>query len=177
MAGTGGRREDQILTVGLERAKGTRSIYIPFEGGANVAVQRVDKPVDSTVNNPIMAVSQWRFGSLRPLCVFDDERMPCEARIAGSLSWCDIPTCKEAGVPTDYLMLRGTFMVSGVTPEQQGFHVELMKKVRATPEWPEYMERGAFNQGFMAGADHVKGIGPATKRHRRLMTEAGFMAR
>ena len=31
------------------------------------------------------------------------------------MSWNDIPTCKEAGVDVDYLMLRGIFMAGGVT--------------------------------------------------------------
>jgi len=177
MAGTGSKQEDQILTVGLEKATGTKFIYIPFKGGGDVAVQLVGKHVDSTVNNPIEAVAQWRAGTLRPLCVFDDERMPYKAKVTDTMSWNDIPTCKEAGVPTDYLMLRGIFMAPGVTPDQQAFFVELMKKVRATPEWKEYMEKGAFNQSFMAGGDYLKWVEAAEKNHRTLMTEAGFLAK
>jgi len=41
-----------------------------------VATQLVGGHVDSTVNNPIEAVAQWRAGSLRPLCVFDTKRLP-----------------------------------------------------------------------------------------------------
>jgi len=177
MAGTGSKQEDQILTVGLEKATGTKFIYIPFKGGGDVAVQLVGKHVDSTVNNPIEAVAQWRAGSLRPLCVFDDERMPYKAKITDTMSWNDIPTCKEAGVPTDYVMLRGIFMAPGVTPDQQAYYVELMRKVRATPDWKEYMEKGAFNQSFMVGADYVKWVDAAEKTHRQLMTEAGFLAK
>jgi tripartite-type tricarboxylate transporter receptor subunit TctC len=177
MAGTGSKQEDQILTVGLEKATGTKFIYIPFKGGGDVAVQLVGKHVDSTVNNPIEAVAQWRAGSLRPLCVFDDERMPYKAKITDTMSWNDIPTCKEAGVPTDYVMLRGIFMPPGVTADQQAYYVELMKKVRATPDWKEYMEKGAFNQSFMVGADYVKWVDAAEKNHRQLMTEAGFLAK
>jgi putative tricarboxylic transport membrane protein len=177
MAGTGSKQEDQILTVGLEKATGTKFIYIPFKGGGDVAVQLVGKHVDSTVNNPIEAVAQWRAGSLRPLCVFDDERMPYKAKVTDTQSWYDIPTCKEAGVPTEYLMLRGIFMSPGVTPEQQAFYVELLKKVRSTPEWKDYMEKGAFNQTFMAGAEYVKWVEAAEKTHRTLMTEAGFLAK
>ncbi|MBN8493585.1 MAG: tripartite tricarboxylate transporter substrate binding protein [Burkholderiales bacterium] len=177
MAGTGSKQEDQILTVGLEKATGTKFIYIPFKGGGDVAVQLVGKHVDSTVNNPIEAVAQWRAGSLRPLCVFDDERMPYKAKITDTMSWNDIPTCKEAGVPTDYVMLRGIFMPPGVTADQQAYYVELMKKVRATPDWKEYMEKGAFNQSFMVGADYIKWVDAAEKNHRQLMTEAGFLAK
>jgi putative tricarboxylic transport membrane protein len=177
MAGTGSKQEDQILTVGLEKATGTKFIYIPFKGGGDVAVQLVGKHVDSTVNNPIEAVAQWRAGSLRPLCVFDDTRMPYKSKVTDSLSWGDIPTCKEAGVSTDYVMLRGIFMAPGVTPQQQAYYVELMKKVTATPEWKDFMEKGAFNQTFMAGTDYVKWLTSAELNHRALMTEAGFLAK
>jgi putative tricarboxylic transport membrane protein len=115
MGGTGSKQEDQILTVGIEKATGTKFIYVPFKGGGEVAVQLVGNHVDSTVNNPIEAVAQWRAGSLRPLCVFDEQRMPYKGKVTDKQSWYDIPTCKEAGVPTNYVMLRGIFMAPGVT--------------------------------------------------------------
>ena len=177
MAGTGSKQEDQILTVGIEKATGTKFIYVPFKGGGDVAVQLVGKHVDSTVNNPIEAVAQWRAGSLRPLCVFDDERMPYKAKVTDSQSWYDIPTCKEAGVPTDYLMLRGIFMPGGVTAEQTAFYVDLLKKVHDTPDWKDYMEKGAFNTSFMTGAQYTKWLEGAEAMHRTLMTEAGFLAK
>lgn len=177
MGGTGSKQEDQILTVGLEKATGTKFIYVPFKGGGEVAVQLVGKHIDSTVNNPIEAVAQWRAGQLRPLCVFDDERMPYKAKVTATQSWNDIPTCKEAGVPTDYVMLRGIFMAPGVTADQTAFYVNMMKKVRETPEWKDYMEKGAFNQTFMAGADFTKWLEGAEKQHRTLMAEAGFLAK
>jgi putative tricarboxylic transport membrane protein len=175
MAGTGSKQEDQILTVALEKATGTKFIYIPFKGGGDVAVQLVGNHVDSTVNNPIEAVAQWRAGSLKPLCVFDDERMPYKAKVTDKESWNDVPTCKEAGVPTKYLMLRGIFMPPGATPEQLAFYVDLMNKVRATPEWKDYMEKGAFNQTFMSGEPFRKWLEGAEAQHRTLMTEAGFL--
>jgi tripartite-type tricarboxylate transporter receptor subunit TctC len=177
MAGTGSKQEDQILTVGLEKATGTKFIYVPFKGGGEVAVQLVGKHVDSTVNNPIEAVAQWRAGSLRALCVFDDERMPYKAKVTDTLSWYDVPTCKEAGVPTDYVMLRGIFMPPGVTPDQLAFYVDMLKKVAATPEWKDYMEKGAFNQSFMTGAEFSKWLTSAEALHQTLMVEAGFMAK
>ena len=102
-------------------------------------MQLVGKHIDSTVNNPIEAVAQWRAGALRPLCVFDDTRMPYKNKVTDTQSWSDIHTCSEAGVPTDYVMLRGIFMAGGVTPEQVAFYVDLMKKVRETPEWKKFM--------------------------------------
>jgi len=177
MGGTGSKQEDQIITVGLEKATGTKFIYIPFKGGGDVAVQLVGKHIDSSVNNPIEAVAQWRAGALRPLCVFDDTRMPFKEKVTATQSWADIPTCKESGVPTDYVMLRGIFMAPGVTAEQTAYYVDLMKKVRETPEWKEFMEKGAFNTTTMSGTDYVKWLTSAEILHRQLMTEAGFLAK
>jgi len=175
MGGTGSKQEDQILTVGFEKATGTKFIYVPYKGGGEVAVQLVGKHVDATVNNPIEAVAQWRAGTLRPLCVFDDTRMPFKEKVTTTQSWGDIPTCKEAGVPTDYVMLRGIFMAPGVTPDQTAYYVDLLTKVRATPDWKEYMEKGAFNTTTMSGAEFRKWLEGAETNHRQLMTEAGFL--
>ncbi len=177
MGGTGSKQEDQIITVGLEKATGTKFIYVPYKGGGEVAVQLVGGHINSTVNNPIEAVAQWRAGALRPLCVFDDTRMPYKEKVTDTQSWNDIPTCKEAGVPTDYVMLRGIFMAPGVTAEQTAYYVDLLKKVRETPDWKEYMEKGAFNTTAMTGTDYVKWLSNAEILHRQLMTEAGFLAK
>ena len=177
MGGTGSKQEDQIITVGLEKATGTKFIYIPFKGGGEVAVQLVGKHIDSSVNNPVEAVAQWRAGKLRALCVFDDKRMTYTAKITGTQAWSDIPTCKESGIPMDYQMLRGIFMPAGVTADQKGFYVNLIQKIRATPEWIDFMEKGAFNQTYMAGADFEKWVASAETIHHGLMQEAGFLAK
>ena len=177
MGGTGSKQEDQIITVAIEKAAGVKFTYIPFKGGGDVAVQLVGKHIDSSVNNPIEAVGQWRAGKLRPLCVFDDTRMPYKNKVTDTMSWSDIPTCKEAGVPTDYVMLRGIFMPGGVTKPQVDFYVNLFKQVRETPEWKDFMEKGAFNTTFMSGAEYTKWVEKTENVHRGLMSEAGFLAK
>jgi tripartite-type tricarboxylate transporter receptor subunit TctC len=176
MGGTGSKQEDQIITVALEKATGAKFTYIPYKGGGEVAVQLVGNHVNSSVNNPIEAVAQWRAGKLKPLCVFDGKNLPVKDKIAGDVSWADIPTCKSQGLNIEYVMLRGVFMTPGATPDQVAFYVDLLKKVRETPEWKTLMHDGAFNQTFMAGADYAKWVEKEEARHRGLMKEAGFLA-
>jgi len=176
MGGTGSKQEDQIITVAIEKATGTKFTYVPFKGGGDVAVQLVGKHIDSSVNNPIEAVAQWRAGSLRPLCVFDDAPMPYKTKVTETMSWSDIPPCKQAGVGVDYLMLRGIFMPAGVTKDQVDFYVDLFKKVRETADWKKFMEDGAFNTTFMTGADYAKWVETAENTHKTLMKEAGFLS-
>jgi putative tricarboxylic transport membrane protein len=176
MGGTGSKQEDQIITVAVEKAIDTKFTYIPYKGGGEVAVQLVGNHVDSTVNNPIEAVAQWRGGKLRPLCVFDAQPMAYDEPIADGKSWKDIPTCKSQGLEMEYLMLRGIFMPPKATKDQVEYYVELFKKVRATPEWQDFMKSGAFNTTFLTGADYAKWVEAEQKRHEVLMKEAGFLA-
>jgi tripartite-type tricarboxylate transporter receptor subunit TctC len=53
--------------------------------------------------------------------------------------------------------------------------VNLLQKVRETPEWKDYMEKGAFNQTYMTGNDFKQWLEKAETTHRDLMKEAGFL--
>jgi tripartite-type tricarboxylate transporter receptor subunit TctC len=176
MGGTGSKQEDQIITVNIEKQTGAKFTYIPYKGGGEVATQLVGKHVDSTVNNPIEAVAQWRGGALRPLCVFDAQRMPYKEKVTKDMSWNDIPTCKDSGLDVEYLMLRGIFMPGGVTPDQVKYYVDVLDKVRTTPEWKKFIEEGAYNTTTMTGKPYTEWVTKNEELHQNLMKEAGFLA-
>ena len=177
MGGTGSKQEDQIITVNLEKQTGTKFTYVPFKGGGEVATQLVGKHIDSTVNNPIEAVAQWRAGTLRPLCVFDGKRMPYPDKITKDMSWADIPTCKESGVDVEYTMLRGIFMPGAVKPEEVKYYVDLLDKVKQTPEWKAFLSNGAFNTTSMSGKQYADWVAKNEQLHMGLMKDAGFLAK
>ena len=176
MGGTGSKQEDQIITAAITRTTQVPFTYVPFRGGGEVAVQLVGKHIDATVNNPIEAVTHWRSGALRPLCVFDSKRLPVTDKMTETQAWSDIPTCKEAGLNVEYLMLRGILMPPGATPAQVKFYTDLMDKVRQTPEWAELLKQGAFNPTTMTGKPFETWLANEETRHKTLMQEAGFLA-
>jgi putative tricarboxylic transport membrane protein len=170
IGGTGSKQEDQIITAAIEKAIGARFTYIPYKGGGEVAVQLVGNHIDSSVNNPIEAVAQWRGDKLRPLCVFDGKTMEYDEKIAGGMSWKDIPTCKSQGLDMKYLMLSGVFMSPKATKDQVDYYIDLFKKVRATPDWQEFMKSGAFNTTFLdcrSGTASLRGLRGARIRYLR----------
>ena len=73
-------------------------------------------------------------------------------------------------------MSSNIFMAPGVTPEQTRFYVDLLAKVRALPEWRDFMDKGAFNQTTLSGQAFFDWLGKTEQMHRVLMREAGFMA-
>jgi tripartite-type tricarboxylate transporter receptor subunit TctC len=73
-------------------------------------------------------------------------------------------------------MLRGIFMPPGATPDQVAFYTDLFKKLRALPEWKDFMDKGAFNNTALTGAEFVDWLGKNEQMHRVLMRDAGFLA-
>jgi tripartite-type tricarboxylate transporter receptor subunit TctC len=169
MGGTGSKQEDQIITVQMEQALGGKFTYVPFKGGGEVCVNLVGKHVDSTVNNPIECVSHWKAGRVRPLAVFDPERIPDQ-------EWKDIPTVKEAlGVDLQYQMLRGIFGAPGMPKEAVDWYVAFLKKVYDTPDFQDYLHKGALKGAFTTGAEYVKWVEGAEKLHKDLMEKGGLV--
>ena len=175
MGGTGSKQEDQIITIAVEKAAGAKIAYVPFKGGGDVATQLVGKHVNSSVNNPIEAVSQWKAGNLKPLCVFDEQRMAYSDKVTGTTAWSDIPTCKESGIDFSYLMLRGIFTVPGTEKDAVDYYIGVLDKVRETPEWKDFMAKGAFNTTSLSGQEFVEWLGKTEELHKGLMTDAGLV--
>lgn len=169
MAGTGSAQEDQIITIQLEQSQGVKFTYVPFKGGGEVCVNLVGKHVDSTVNNPIECVSHWKAGRVRPLAVFDPERIP-------DGEWKEIPTIKEAlGADISYNMLRGIFGPPDMPKEAVDWYVGFLRKVSDTPEFKEYIGKGALKPAFLTGPEYVKWVQDAEQLHRDLMTKGGLL--
>ena len=176
MGGTSSKREDQVIAASVEQMGGVKFTYIPYKGGSEVSTQLVGKHIDANVNNPSESIAQWRANQVRALCVFDRQRMEFSAKVTEKQSWADIPTCKEQGLDVQYTMLRGFFLPGGVSPEQTAFYADVMKKVVATPEWKEYLERNALKPEFVTGQAFSDFLGKDEVRHREIMKKAGFLS-
>ena len=152
MGGTGSKQEDQIITAAIEQKTGVKFTYVPYKGGGTVATQLVGGHINSTVNNPIEQVAHWRAGSTRPLCVFDGQAHALSGQDHQDHVLARHPDLQVAGASTsNTLMLRGIMTTPGVSQDVVDYYVDVLKKVRATPEWKAFMEKGAFNQSFMTG--------------------------
>ena len=169
MGGTGSKQEDQIITVQVEQALGVKFTYVPFKGGGEVCVNLVGKHVDSTVNNPIECVSHWKAGRVRPLAVFDPERIP-------DPDWKDIPTVKEAlGLDIQYNMLRGIFGAPDMPKEAVDWYIGFLRKVYDTKDFQDYLHKGALKAAFTTGAEYVTWVDGAEKLHKELMEKGGLI--
>jgi tripartite-type tricarboxylate transporter receptor subunit TctC len=106
---------------------------------------------------------------VRPLAVFDEKRL-------AAAGWGDIPTVKEAlGVDISYLMLRGIFGAPDMPAEAVAFYQGMLQKVYDTPEFKEYIQKGALNAAWQTGPEYVKWLESAEALHRDLMKKGGLL--
>lgn len=176
MGGTGSKREDQIITVALEKAVGKKITYIPYKSGGEASTQLAGNHIASNVNNPSENVAQWRAGKARALCVFSEKPIAYTKKIT-DIAWSDIPTCESQGIDVHYQMLRAFFLPPGATKEQVAFYADMLKKVVATQEWKDYTENMALSRSWAEGDEFVAFLKKDMAKHVQLMTEAGFAAK
>jgi putative tricarboxylic transport membrane protein len=177
MGGTGSKREDHVLTVFLEKKTGAKFAYLPYKSGGEAATQLVGNHIQSNVNNPSENLEVWRAGQVKALCTFSKERIQYKGKVTDTMSWNDIPTCKEQGVDVSYQMLRAMFLPGKVGADVQAYYVDLFKKIAQTAEYKEYMEKQALKPVFITGKDMVKFLEEDEALNKSLMTEAGFVAK
>lgn len=176
IGGGGSKREDELITFGVFSELNTPISYIPYKSGGEASTQLAGNHIAAETNNPSEDVANWRAGLTRPLCVLSPQRMTYKTKITADMSWNDVPTCGEQGLKFNYNMLRGLFMPGNVTPEQQAYYVDLMKKVVETPEWKEYLERNALLPDFRSGQAYVDFLTADEAKHKDLMAKAGFLS-
>jgi putative tricarboxylic transport membrane protein len=83
---------------------------------------------------------------------------------------------KEAlGVDLQYQMLRGIFGAPGMPKEAVDWYVAFLKKVYDTPDFQDYLHKGALKGAFTAGAEYVKWVEGAEKLHKDLMEKGGLV--
>jgi tripartite-type tricarboxylate transporter receptor subunit TctC len=176
MGGAQSKDTDEVLTRIIEKTASVKITYIPFKSGAEAAVQLAGGHIDAHVNNPSESLGQWRGGTQRPVCVFAPQRLAKGPKITATEGWSDIPTCTEAGLDVkQYQQPRTVWLPGKVTPEQQAFYVDLMKKVQSQPEWKEYIERTSQSDTFLVGGEFQKFITEDITRVHKIAEENGWL--
>lgn len=176
MGGAQSKDTDHILTRQIEKATGVTMTYVPFKSGGEVAVQLSGGHVEANTNNPSENVSHWRAGKVRPLCVFTRQRLPGKDKVAGDMSWADIPTCKEQGIAVDeFRMPRTVWAMGDITPEQTEYFRKLMAQVREKPEFKEWLQKGLQTDLFITGSDLARYIANDKTAHKVQFSQDGWL--
>jgi tripartite-type tricarboxylate transporter receptor subunit TctC len=178
MGGAQSKDTDEVLTRMIEKIANVKITYIPFKSGGEAAVQLAGGHIDSHVNNPSESVGQWRGGTQHPICVFSSKHLTNTDKVTATEGWSDIPTCVEQGLNIpQYQQPRTVWLPGKVTPEQQAFYVDVMKKVEGTPEWADYIKRTSQTNTFLTGDEFQKFIKDDIAHVHQVAQEQGWLVK
>ena len=176
MGGSQSKDTDQTLTMEITAATGAKFLYVPFKSGGEAAVQLAGGHIDSNTNNPSESIGQWKGGLVTPLCVFSAKRLATGPKITATMGWSDIPTCAESGIPIEqYQQPRTVWLPRDVPADAVSFYVSLLEKVRATPEWKEYIERSAQTDRFLTNGEFKSFIASDEQKARKVFEQEGWL--
>jgi tripartite-type tricarboxylate transporter receptor subunit TctC len=178
MGGSQSKDTDQTLTSQISAATGAKFLYVPFKSGGEAAVQLAGGHIDSNTNNPSESIGQWKGGLVAPLCVFSQKRLAPGPKVTATMGWSDIPTCAESGIPIDrYQQPRTLWLPQNVPADAVAFYVAVLGKVRATPEWKDYIERSAQTDRFLTGPEIKSFIAGDEQKARKVFEQEGWLVR
>ncbi len=178
MGGSQAKDTDQTLTSLITGATGAKFLYVPFKSGGEAAVQLAGGHIDSNTNNPSESIGQWKAGQVRALCVFSPKPLAAGPKVTATMAWSDVPPCKDAGIPIDqYQQPRTLWLPKDVPADAVAWYVDLLSKVRATPEWKQYIERSAQTDQFLTGAELKRFIADNDQKSRKVFEQEGWLVK
>ena len=178
MAGAQSKDSDELVTKLLDKAIGTKIIYVPYRSGGEADVQLSGGHLDSHVNNPAESVGNWKAGKVRPLCVFNREPLAAGPKVTETQSWADIPTCRSQGIAIDQFQQPRIASLPGKVPaEAVTFYQNLLRKVAETQEWKDYVARTAQSGRVLMGDDLSKFIDGDYARFQAVFKEEGWLVK
>jgi len=168
VAGTGSKQEDEIVFRAIEKIAGTKPFrYVPEKGGGDVAKSLVGKHVEATVNQ-VSEAAPFYPDFLRPLCVFQDERLTAKG-------YEDVPTGKEAGIDLSYNMMRAVFAPPGISKEARDGYIAFFRKLSQDAEWKAFAEKTGLDTRFLAGDELGKFVADFYNTHVDIMKAQGWI--
>ena len=163
MGGTGSKQEDQILTVGVEKATGTKFIYVPFKGGGEAIAAIIGGHVTAGVSGLGEFAEQIKGKRMRALAVSSPE--PIDG----------IPTMKEQGVDVVLGNWRGCFGGPSLSTEQRDTLVAAVRKATETKSWKDTLEKFGWTPWFMGGDEYKKFLDEDIKRVGGILRNLGLV--
>ncbi len=177
MGGTGSKREDQVLTVFMEKKTGAKFLYLPYKSGGEAATQ--------LVGNHTAGERQQSVGEPRSLA---RQAGPGALRVRQGAHRLQDQGHRHAVVERHSDLQggrarRAVFDAAGVLPAGQS-HAGAAGVLRRSVEEgvadrrvQGVLEKQALKGIFLEGKDMLKFLEEDDKLNTQLMTEAGFVAK
>lgn len=164
IGGIGAVNVDFIVPTLLAEKAGFEFEYVSFNDAGELNTALLSDALDAIMANPAEILGLVESKDLKPLA-YSGVRTP--ASLGG------VPTFAEAGYPNEISQPRGIILPPDVPAEAQQWWIETVKKVIATPEWKEYIEKNSLTENVKYGEDFAAFLEQTQNTFAEILRETG----
>lgn len=162
--------QDHVKFAKVVKAAGldaTKVKYVPFQGGGEALASVLGGHTVVAASDVSEIGGQLEAGQVRVLAVLSDQRL------GGVFK--DVPTAKEQGVNTNYVLWRGFYAPPGLTNEQVAYWQQLMGKMVKTASWKKLAADSGWFDFYMTGEEFNKFLDEDLTFASALLKEVGLV--
>ncbi len=156
---------DQFANILLNKATKQQFNYVPYNSGGEVVTNLLGGHVDAAWANPNECIGQLEAKQVKILGVATEKRSPL---------FPDLPTIKEQGYDMISIQTRSMVSKAGIPAEAIDYWVTVLGKMRATPEWKEFLKKFLLEDGWLVKEDFLKDADNDYKITKAIMDEMGM---
>jgi len=156
---------DHFANIILNKATKQEFTYVPYNSGGEVMTNLLGGHVDAAWANPNECVGQLEAKQVKILGVATEKRSPL---------FPNHPTIREQGFDVISIQTRSMVGKAGIPMEVIDYWVTVLGKMRATPEWKEYLQKFLLDDGWLVKEDFLKDADNDYKTIKAIMDEMGM---
>jgi len=165
LGGTGTGGPDHFATIELNKATKLEFTYVPFNGGGEVLTNLLGGHTDGAWANPNECIGQLEAKQVKIVGVATEKRSPM---------FPNNPTLREQGVNAISTQTRSFVAKGGTSPQVVDYWIQVLEKVRKTPEWKKYLTDSLLEDGWLAKGDFLKDAENDYNTIKVIMDEMGM---
>jgi len=153
-----------VATESLAQAAGVKLLHVPYSGGAPTLNALLGGQVDFVMFAPGVALAHAKAGKLRPLATTGTSRLAVLP---------DVPTLKESGFDSQYVIITGAFVPTGTPPEVVRTLRNAFKAVADNAAYKAKMEAAGAPVSYLDGPDFAKSFDAEAQRLNAVLKRIG----
>lgn len=163
---------NHVIIGMIYKAAGTdprKAKVVVQKSGGDGAMAMLGGHIDVLVGAPASALPHVQSGKARALGLSAPQRQP------GATA--HVPTLKEQGIDAVFFSWRGFIGPKGLTPAQIAFWDQAFAKVVQGEDWKKDVEKNAWAEDFMTGAEARKHLDHEYDVMTKIMVDLGVVSR
>jgi len=165
LGGTSPGGPDNFGNIELSRATKQQFNYVPFNSGGEVVTNLLGGHIDGAWANPNECIGQLEAKQVKIVGVATEKRSPM---------FPNHPTIREQGYNVISTQTRSFVAKGGTSPEVVDYWVQVLEKVRKTPEWKKFLADTLLEDGWLAKGDFLKDADNDYNTIKSIMDEMGM---